>query len=112
VEQPQPDARTTIPVHVRGWSNDIAEEGKSVFVSVIDQKQTILQTNEVPPQPREFRVAPSGLEITDFTRPFAIDVVINGVNEEMPVCIWVFKDVDENGRAVNVVQVPIVVSPR
>ncbi|MCH7483548.1 MAG: hypothetical protein IIA90_00180 [Chloroflexi bacterium] len=112
VETPEAEAKTTIPVHVRGWSSNIGEEDKVVFVAVVDQKQDVLQTNEVPPQPREFRVPPAGLEITEFTRPFAIDILIDDVIRETPYCIWVYQDVDEEGKARGVVQVPIVVEPR
>ena len=112
VEQPKANAKSMIPVHVRGWSSNIGAEEGVVFVSIVDQKQTVLQANQVPPQPREFRVPPAGLEITDFTRPFAIDIVIGDVSEDTPFCIWVYLDVDEEGRAHGVVQVPIVIEPR
>lgn len=112
VEAPEAESKTTIPVRVRGWSSNIGEEGKVIFVAVIDQKQDILQTSQVPPQPREFRVPPAGLEITEFTRPFAIDILLGDVVRETPYCIWVYQDVDEDGQARGVVQVPIVVEPR
>ena len=111
VETPEADVKTTIPVRVRGWSSNIGEEDKVVFVAVVDQKQDVLQTNEVPPQPREFRVPPAGLEITEFTRPFAIDILLDDVVRETPFCIWVYQDVDEEGKARGVVQVPIIVEP-
>jgi hypothetical protein len=112
VEEPKPDAKSQIPVHVRGWSSNIGEPDKVVFISIVDQKQTVLQINQVPPQPREFRVPPPGLDITDFTRPFAIDLVIPDVSEDTPFCIWVYQDVDEQGHAHGVVQIPIVIQPR
>jgi len=112
VETPEAGVTTTLPVHVRGWSSNIGEEDKVVFVAVVDQKQDVLQTNEVPPQPREFRVPPAGLEITEFTRPFAIDLVLEDVVRETPYCIWVYQDVDGEGGARGVVQVPIVIEPR
>ena len=112
VETPEAGAKTTLPVRVRGWSSNLGEEDKVVFVAIVDQKQDVLQTNEVPPQPREFRVPPAGLEITEFTRPFAIDILLDDVVRETPYCIWVFQDVDEEGKARGVVQVPIVVEPR
>jgi len=101
-----------MPVHVRGWSSNLGEEDKVVFISVVDQKQDVLQTNEVPPQPRDFRQAPAGLEITEFTRPFAVDIVLEDVVRETPFCIWVYQDVDGEGEARGVVQVPIVIEPR
>ena len=112
VEKPEAEAKTSIPVRVRGWSSKIGEEGKVVFVAVVDQKQTVLQTNEVPPQPRELRVPPPGLEITEFTRPFAIDILLEETAQETPYCIWIYQDVDEEGQAHGVVQVPIIVEPR
>ncbi len=112
VESPEAGEKMTIPVQVRGWSSNIGEEDKVVFVAVVDQKQDVLQTNEVPPQPREFRVPPAGLEITEFTRPFAIDILLDDVARETPLCIWVYQDVDEEGKARGVVQVPIVIEPR
>ena len=112
VEAPQAEVKTTIPVRVRGWSSNIGEEDKVVFVAVVDQKQIVLQTNKVPPQPREFRVPPSGLEITEFTRPFAIDILLDDIVRETPYCIWVYQDVDEAGKARGVVQIPIIVEPR
>ena len=113
VETPEAGVKTTIPVRVRGWSSNIGEEDKVVFVAVVDQKQDVLQGYpiEAPPQPREFRVKPVGLEITEFTRPFAVDIVLD-VLRETPYCIWVFQDVDEEGKARGVVQIPIVVEPR
>ncbi|HEY5640396.1 MAG TPA: hypothetical protein VIW01_10120 [Dehalococcoidia bacterium] len=112
IETPEAGAKTTIPVKVRGWSSNIGEEDKVVFVGVVDQKRDVLQINEVPPQPREFRVPPSGLEITQFTRPFAIDILLDEVVRETPYCIWVYQEVDEEGKARGVVQIPVVVEPR
>lgn len=114
VEAPKSGTKTTIPVQLRGWSSNIGEEDKVVFVAVVDQKQDVLQTNEVPPQPREFRVPPAGLEITQFTRPFAIDITLDegDIVRETPFCIWVYQDVDEEGKARGVVQIPIIVEPR
>lgn len=112
VLDPEPEGRYEIPVFVRGWGSNIGEDDKGVFVAVVDARQSILQINEVPPQPREFRVPPQGLEITDFTRPFAIDIVIPDVTDDTPYCIWVYQSVDEDGHAQGVVQVPILVVPR
>ncbi len=101
----------TIPVHVRGWSSNIGEEGRVVFVAVVDQEQKVLQMNEVPAQPRDFRLPPVGLGVSDFTRPFAIDILLDDVVEETPYCIWVYQEVDGAGRARGVVQIPITVEP-
>ena len=112
VETPEAEEKTTIPVRVRGWSTNIGEEGKVVFVAIVDQNQKVLQMNEVPPQPREFRVPPPGLGITEFTRQFAIDILLDDVDQETPYCIWVYQDVDGEGMARGVVQVPIIIEPR
>ena len=112
IEAPEAGAKSTLPVRVRGWSSNLGEEDKVVFVAVVDQKQDVLQTKQVPPQPREFRVPPAGLEITEFTRPFAIDILLDDVVRETPFCIWVYQDVDEEGQARGVVLVPIVIEPR
>ena len=112
VETPEAEEKTTIPVRVRGWSTNIGEEGKVVFVAIVAQNQMVLQMNEVPPQPREFRVPPPGLGITEFTRPFAIDILLDDVDQKTPYCIWVYQDVDGEGMARGVVQVPIIIEPR
>lgn len=111
VEEPKPEDRSTIPIHVRGWSSNIGEEGKVVFVAIVDLEQNVLQMNQVPAQPRQFRLAPPGLTITDFTRPFAIDILLDDVEKDTPYCIWVYQDVDGAGKARGVVQIPIVVEP-
>ena len=112
VQEPQTNDRPKFPVHVRGWGSNIGQDARGVFVAIVNEKQQVLQVNKVPPQPREFRVAPIGLEITDFTRPFAIDVVLADVEQDTPYCIWVYQDTDDQGHARGVVQVPIVVQPR
>jgi hypothetical protein len=111
VEAPAAGEKMTIPVHVRGWSTNIGEEGKVVFVAVVDQEQNVLQMNQVPPQPRDFRLPPAGLGVTDFTRPFAIDILLEDVTEATPYCIWVYQEVDGVGKARGVVQVPIIIEP-
>ncbi|HUF53314.1 MAG TPA: hypothetical protein VMR52_06025 [Dehalococcoidia bacterium] len=112
VQEPLPEAQYGLPVHVRGWGSNIGLEDRGVFVAVVDERQSILQINVVPPQPREFRVAPGGLEVTDFTRPFAIDIVIPDPESPSPYCIWVYQAVNDAGRAQGVVQVPIIIVPR
>ncbi|MEX0683892.1 MAG: hypothetical protein WD904_02720 [Dehalococcoidia bacterium] len=112
VQAPVANASVGIPVHVRGWGSNIGEQNKGVFIALVNDHQSVLQVNRVPPQPREFRVAPEGMEITEFTRPFAIDIVINDLEEETPYCIWVYQDTDDQGHARGVVQIPVVVLPR
>jgi hypothetical protein len=99
-------------VHVRGWGSNIGQDDRGLSVSVVDQKQTVLQVNSLPPLPREYRVAPGGLQVTDFTRPFAADIVINNVTAPTPYCLWVYLGTTEAGRATGVVQVPVIVMPR
>ena len=80
-------------------------------LSIVDLEQNVLQVNQVPGQPRDFRLAPPGLTKTDFTRPFAIDILLDDVEKETPYCIWVYQEVDGAGRARGVVQIPITVEP-
>lgn len=112
VEQPLANTQVRIPVHVRGWGSMIGQDNRGVFLGIVDAKQNVIQVNTLPPLPREFRVAPPGIEITEFTRPFAADIVLNNVNEPTPYCLWVYLGVDEEGHAQQVVQVPIVILPR
>ncbi len=112
VEEPKANAQVTVPVHVRGWGSTIGQDEKGLSVSVVDQKQTVLQVNNLPPLSREYRVAPPGLEVNDFTRPFAADIVINGVTAPTPYCLWVYLGTTDTGRATNVVQIPVIVMPR
>jgi hypothetical protein len=111
VEEPAPNSEVEIPVHVRGWGSTIGKDDRGVSLSVVDLKQNVLQVNELPPLPRDYRIAPLGLEVTDDTSPFAADVVLNSVTEPTPYCLWVHLDTTPEGRAVGVVQVPIVVVP-
>ena len=112
VQEPLPNAQVRLPIFVRGWGSNIAQENKGVVLSVVDNKQNAVQSNILPPQPRDFRVPPPGLDITEFTRPFAADVIVNNVNEPTPYCLWVYLNTDDAGHAKQVVQVPVIVLPR
>jgi hypothetical protein len=112
VQEPVANAQVRLPIFVRGWGSNIAQENKGVVLSVVDERQSPVQSNNLPTQPREFRVPPPGLEITEFTRPFAADVIINNVNEPTPFCLWVYLSTDDTGHARQVVQVPVIVLPR
>jgi len=65
----------------------------------------------VPAQPRAFRALPSGLENTDFSSPFAVDIQIASLAGPTPFCLWVFIETDPEGIPKGVVQVPVVVTP-
>lgn len=112
VQEPIPNAQVRLPIHVRGWGSNIAQDNRGVVLSVVDQKQSAVQSNILPPQPRDFRVPPPDLDITDFTRPFAADVIVSNVNEPTPFCLWVYLSTDDAGHAKQVVQVPVIVLPR
>ncbi len=111
VEEPKAEAQVKVPFHVRGWGSNIGFENRGVAVALVNAKQEVVQVLDVPPQPRTFRVAPAGLQITDDTRPFGADIVISNVKEPTPYCIWVYQETDEHGTPRGVVQVPIVVMP-
>lgn len=111
VEEPKPEARVKLPVHVRGWGSTIGKDERGVALAVVDAKQTVLQVLDLPPQPRTYRVVPVGIEITEFTRPFAADVVIPDITEPTPICLWIYQETTAEGVPKGVLQVPIVVLP-
>ncbi len=111
VLDPQPEQQVKMPFYVRGWGSNIGFQSAGVALAVVDAKQTVTQVLNLPPQPRDFRVAPSGLEVTENTRPFGADIVINGLKEPTPYCLWVYQQTTENGQPKGVVQIPIVVTP-
>jgi hypothetical protein len=111
VEEPLSQQQVKIPFHVRGWGSNIGLDNQGVALAVVDAKQTVQQVLELPPQPRQFRVAPPGLEITDNTRPFAADIVIKGVTAPTPYCLWIYQATTAGGQPRGVVQVPVMVLP-
>lgn len=111
VVDPQPEQQVKMPFYVRGWGSNIGFQGAGVALAVVDAKQAVTQVLNLPPQPRDFRVAPPGLEVTENTRPFGADIVINGLKEPTPYCLWVYQQTTENGQPKGVVQIPIVVTP-
>ena len=111
VQEPLPNQDVRLPVHVRGWGSTIGENNRGVAVSVVDQKQSVVQVSNLPPLPREFRAAPAGMDLTDNTRPFAIDIVLNNLKEPTPYCLWVYLGTSGSGRAQQVVQIPVVIHP-
>lgn len=111
VEEPKPEARVKLPVHVRGWGSTIGRDERGVALAVVDSKQTVLQVLDLPPQPRTYRVVPAGIEVTDFTRPFAADLVLSDITEPTPLCLWIYLETTSEGIPRGVLQVPIVVLP-
>lgn len=111
VQEPQPGERVKNPLHVRGWGSEIGFEQRGVVVALVDARGDHPPPQEVPPQTRAARVAPPGLKVTEFTRPFATDILLSGLRTATPFCIWVFLETTAEGIAQQVVQVPVIVTP-
>lgn len=111
VQDPQPGERVGNPFHVRGWGSEIGFEASGVAVALVDAKGDPFPPLEVPPQPRAGRVAPAGLNVTDFTSPFGVDMLVSDLRSPTPFCIWVFLETTPEGIPKQVVQVPILVVP-
>ncbi len=111
VQEPQPGQQVKNPFHVRGWGSEIGFEETGVVVALVDAQGNPLPPLEAPPQTRANRVAPPGLKVTEFTRPFAVDILLSELETDTSYCLWVFLETDEVGRPKGVVQVPVVVTP-
>ena len=118
VQEPAPEAKVANPFHVRGWGSEIAQDNRGVVVAVINAAGVPLPvggdkdtSKDVPPEPKAGRIAPPGLTTTGHPAPFATDVLLTGLSEQAPFCIWVFTETTEDGRPKSVVQVPITVLP-
>jgi hypothetical protein len=111
VQEPQPGERVKNPFHVRGWGSEIGFENSGVVVALVDARGDPLPPVEVPPQTRAARVAPPGLKVTEFTRPFGTDMLVSGLRTSTPFCVWVFLETTPEGIAKQVVQVPVTVTP-
>lgn len=111
VVDPKPEQRVKVPFYVRGWGSNIGFQDQGVALAVVNAKQETVQVLDLPPQPRTFRVVPAGLEVTEFTRPFGADIVIQNIKEPTPFCLWVYQQTDERGTPKGVVQVPVIVVP-
>lgn len=100
------------PFHLRGWGSTESFQQIGVGVAVISAGGDVVQVlDPVPAQPRAFRALPSGLENTDFSSPFAVDIQIASLAGPTPFCLWVFIETDPEGIPKGVVQVPVVVTP-
>lgn len=111
IQEPQPGERVKNPFHVRGWGSEIGFEESGVVVALVDARGDPLPPQEVPPQTRAARIAPPGLKVTEFTRPFATDMLVSGLRTATPFCMWVFLETTAEGIAQQVVQVPVIVTP-
>ena len=111
VISPVPQERVKVPFHVRGWGSNIGFENRGLALAIVNGKQEVTQVFRLPPQPREYRIAPPGMTVTEFTQPFAADLVINGLKEPTAFCLWVYLETDPSGKPKGVIQIPIVATP-
>jgi len=58
-------------------------------------------------------VAAQGIHVTDNTRPFGADLLVEDldIEEETPFCIWVFVETTASGIPKDIVQVPVIIVP-
>lgn len=111
VQEPLPGEKIRNPFHLRGWGSEIAFENSGVIVALIDATGAPLPEKRVPPESRAGRIAPPGLKITDFTAPFATDILVQGLSAPTPYCIWLFLETTPEGVPKKVLQVPVTVTP-
>jgi len=111
VQEPRPEQQVKVPFRVSGWGSNIGFQNRGVAIGIVNAKQEVVQVLDVPPQPRTYRVAPAGLDVTDYARPFGADIVLENIKEPTPFCIWVYLEAAEDGTPKGVVQVPVVVVP-
>ena len=110
VQQPRPDDRLTSPAHVRGWGAGIGFENEGVHVAVYDSTGEPLKEMKGPPLPKEGRTPPPGMEVGEFTAPFAVDIVFK-VDNSQPGCVRVYEISPRDGHVANIVQVPVLLQP-
>ena len=111
VQTPEMEAEVMVPCEVQGWGSTIGKDDVGVAVAIVNDKLQVLDVLDVPPQPRAYRLEPSGLDVNDDTRPFGADVVIANVVEPTRFCVWIYLETDADGLPKQVVQVPITVLP-
>jgi hypothetical protein len=111
VLEPHAEQQVKIPFHVRGWGSNIGKDNRGVALGIVDAGQKVMQVLNLPPQPNDYRLPPGDLERTENTRPFAADVVISGIKEPTPFCLWVYQETTPEGRPRGVAQIPIIVVP-
>jgi hypothetical protein len=112
VQEPQPGDKVSGSFHLRGWGSTEIFQQIGVAVAVIGADgETVLVLDPVPAQPRAFRALPSGLENTEFSSPFAVDIQITDLAGPTLFCLWVFLETDEEDIPKGVVQVPVLVAP-
>jgi hypothetical protein len=110
VEEPKPNDHLTSPAHVRGWGVGIGFESQGVHVAIYDSTGEPLKEMMGPPLPKEGRIPPPGMEMSEFTAPFAVDIAFS-TNVSQPGCVSVFGISSADGRPVNVVQLPVLLQP-
>ncbi|MCH7576367.1 MAG: hypothetical protein IH822_01010 [Chloroflexi bacterium] len=112
VQEPQPGENVRASFHLRGWGSTESFQQIGVGVAVINAGGDVVKVlDPVPAQPRAFRALPSGLENTDLSSPFAVDIQIPGLAGPTSFCLWVFLDTDPEGLPKGVLQVPVLVTP-
>lgn len=109
----EPEAREEVgnPFHVRGWGSNIGKNDIGVVVAVIDATGDVVVALDAPPQPRSNRILPRGVQKTEFTQPFGVDVLLSDLKARTSFCIWVFSQTDSRGNPKDVLQRPITVRP-
>jgi len=110
MEQPRADDRLTSPAHVLGWGADIGFEAEGIHAAIYDSTGESLKEVKGPPLPKEGRTPPPGMEVTEFTAPFAVDITFE-VDIAQPGCVRVYEISARDGHLVNVVQVPVLLQP-
>ena len=110
LEEPVANDRLRSPAHVRGWGLGIGFENEGVHVAIYDSTGESLKEMKGPPLPKEGRTPPPGMDVNEFTAPFAVDITFD-VDNEQPGCVRVYEISPRDGHVINVVQVPVLLQP-